>query len=77
MGSALSTGGGLTESQKKRAKIMGITNSDMLQMMLNKQKIETKLIKTTARANEDTTTTKPVVTKKKSVERSRSRRKLY
>ena len=77
MGSALSTGGGLTESQKKRAKIMNISNSDMLQMMLNKQKIETKLIKTTARANEQTTTTKPVVTKKKKEEKLRYQRKRY
>lgn len=77
MGSALSSRGGLTESQKKRAKIMGITNSDMLQMMLNKQKIETKLIKTTARANEKTTTTTPVVTKKKKEEKSRYRKRQY
>jgi len=69
MGSALSTGGGLTESQKKRAKIMDISNSDFKQMLLNKQKIETTLIKTQG-ANKQSP-----VTKKKSTVQSSSRRK--
>ena len=69
MGSALSTGGGLTESQKKRAKIMDISNSDFKQMLLNKQKIETTLIKKQG-ANKQSP-----VTKKKSTGRSSSRRK--
>jgi len=71
MGSALSTGGGLTESQKKHAAVMGISNSDMKQMLLNKQKIETKLVKQTPTKS---TITSPVV-KKKSVGKSRSQRK--
>ncbi len=71
MGSALSTRGGLTESQKKHAAVMGISNSDMMQMLLNKQKIETKLVKQTLT---NKTFTSPVV-KKKSVKRSHSQRK--
>jgi len=69
MGSALSTGGGLTESQKKRAKIMDISFSDFKQMLLNKQKIETTLIKKQG-ANKQSP-----VTKKKSIARSSSHRK--
>ena len=71
MGSALSTRGGLTESQKKHAEVMGISNYDMMQMILNKQKIETKLVKQTLT---NKTFTSPVV-KKKSVGKSRSQRK--
>ena len=70
MGSALSTGGGLTESQKKRASIMGISNSEFKQFLLNNQKIKTTLIKQKVYPSG-----KQVVTKKKSVGKSRSRTK--
>jgi len=73
MGSALSTKGGLTVSQKKRAVVMGISNSDFMQMLLNNQKIATKLVKT-GKKPESTTVTSPVI-KKKSVEKSRFQRK--
>ena len=72
MGSALSTGGGLTESQKKRARIMNISNSEFKQFLLNNQKIKTKLIKEKVYP-----AGKQVVTKKKSVGKSRSRTKRY
>ncbi len=72
MGSALSTGGGLTESQKKRASIMGISNGEFKQMLLNNQKIKTKLIKEKVYP-----AGKQVVTKKKSAGKSRSRAKRF
>ncbi len=71
MGSALSTGGGLTESQKKRADQMEISYSEMLQMMLNKQKIETKLVKASGVHKASP------VTKKKTKDRSHSRKSRY
>ena len=46
MGSALSTHGGLTQSQKKRADKMGINYSEFKQILMNKMRIETKNLKT-------------------------------
>ena len=45
MGSALSTGGGLTLSQKRRADTMNISYGDFKQMLVNKMKIEAKNLK--------------------------------
>ena len=58
MGSALSRGGGLTESQMKRAKAMNLEPGEFKQMLLNKMRIEGENLKKEGRSMQRTTSKK-------------------
>jgi hypothetical protein len=66
MGTALSTGGGLTDSQKKAADDMGMDRSEYYQMLLNNARLVSK------HAKDDAYTKAP---KKKDAKKSASRKR--